>query len=108
MGDVARIWYLSAFVDIPHAGEGYTCRLINLKVLSNQTKFLHTLVEELSTLGLESHGSSQLRLGAPSKCERAVSSGDGTFFIVATPPGEGPFPVVIIIHEFYGLNKLNP
>ena len=27
------------------------------------------------------HSSSQLRLGAPSKCERAFSSGDGTFFI---------------------------
>lgn len=24
---------------------------------------------------------------------------------VATPPGEGPFPVVIMIHEFYGLNQ---
>jgi len=24
---------------------------------------------------------------------------------VATPPGEGPFPVVIMIHEFYGLNE---
>jgi carboxymethylenebutenolidase len=24
---------------------------------------------------------------------------------VATPPGDGPFPVVIIIHEFYGLNE---
>ncbi len=24
---------------------------------------------------------------------------------VATPPGDGPFPVVIMIHEFYGLNE---
>lgn len=24
---------------------------------------------------------------------------------VAVPPGEGPFPAVIMIHEFYGLNK---
>lgn len=24
---------------------------------------------------------------------------------VATPPGEGPFPVVIMIHEFFGLNE---
>lgn len=24
---------------------------------------------------------------------------------VAAPPGEGPFPVVIMIHEFYGLNQ---
>ena len=24
---------------------------------------------------------------------------------VATPPGEGSFPVVIMIHEFYGLNQ---
>ena len=24
---------------------------------------------------------------------------------VATPPGDGPFPVVIMIHEFYGLNQ---
>ena len=24
---------------------------------------------------------------------------------VATPAGEGPFPVVIMIHEFYGLNE---
>jgi len=24
---------------------------------------------------------------------------------VATPPGKGPFPVVIMIHEFYGLNE---
>ena len=24
---------------------------------------------------------------------------------VATPPGEGSFPVVIMIHEFYGLNE---
>jgi carboxymethylenebutenolidase len=24
---------------------------------------------------------------------------------VAVPPGEGPFPVVIMIHEFYGLNE---
>lgn len=24
---------------------------------------------------------------------------------VATPPGEGPFPVAIMIHEFYGLNE---
>ena len=24
---------------------------------------------------------------------------------VAAPPGEGPFPVVIMIHEFYGLNE---
>jgi carboxymethylenebutenolidase len=24
---------------------------------------------------------------------------------IATPPGDGPFPVVIMIHEFYGLNE---
>ena len=24
---------------------------------------------------------------------------------IAAPPGEGPFPVVIMIHEFYGLNE---
>jgi carboxymethylenebutenolidase len=24
---------------------------------------------------------------------------------VVTPPGDGPFPVVIMIHEFYGLNE---
>jgi carboxymethylenebutenolidase len=24
---------------------------------------------------------------------------------VATPHGDGPFPVVIVIHEFYGLNE---
>jgi len=33
------------------------------------------------------------------------NSGPDVRAYVATPPGEGPFPVVIMIHEFYGLNE---
>lgn len=34
-----------------------------------------------------------------------VNSGPDVRAYVATPDGEGPFPAVIMIHEFYGLNE---
>ncbi|MFO7584957.1 MAG: dienelactone hydrolase family protein [Anaerolineales bacterium] len=33
-----------------------------------------------------------------------INGGPDVRAYVATPPGEGPFPVVIMIHEFFGLN----
>jgi len=33
------------------------------------------------------------------------NGGPDVHVYVATPPGEGLFPVVIMIHEFYGLNE---
>ncbi|MEW6504656.1 MAG: dienelactone hydrolase family protein [Chloroflexota bacterium] len=35
----------------------------------------------------------------------AVGDGPDVRAYVAIPPGEGPFPAVIMIHEFYGLNQ---
>jgi carboxymethylenebutenolidase len=46
-----------------------------------------------------------ISLAAPSKAVTYKSGDDTVSGVLFTPPGKGPFPAVVVIHEWWGLNE---